>query len=81
MILWAFSLSKGVMNICENTIATIEFPCEIKKKLKIKVSMGNLDVKFINGNLIRLDKTNLNVQGPHKIIASNKKEYFSSFAL
>lgn len=56
----------------KTTIETIEFPCEIKKKLKIKASMGNLDVKFIDGHLIKFDKTNLNVQEPHKIIASNK---------
>lgn len=57
----------------KTTIETIEFPCEIKKKLKIKVSMGNLDVEFIDGHLIKFDKTNLSVQEPHKIIASNKK--------
>lgn len=57
----------------KTTIETIEFPCEIKKKLKIKASMGNLDVEFIDGHLIKFDKTNLSVQEPHKIIASNKK--------
>lgn len=57
----------------KTTIETIEFPCEIKKKLKIKVSMGNLDVKFIDGHLIKFEKTNLIVQEPYKIIASNKK--------
>lgn len=57
----------------KTTIETIEFPCEIKKKLKIKASMGNLDIKFINGHLINFDKTNLSVQEPHKIIVSNKK--------
>ena len=35
--------------------------------------MGNLDVKFIDGHLIKFDKTNLSVQEPHKIIISNKK--------
>lgn len=57
----------------KTTIETIEFPCEIKKKLKIKASMGNLDVEFIDGHLIKFDKTNLSVQEPHKIIVSNKK--------
>lgn len=56
----------------KTTIETIEFPCEIKRKLKIKASMGNLDIKFINGHLINFDKTNLSVQEPHKIIVSNK---------
>ncbi len=57
----------------KTTIETIEFPCEIKKKLKMKVSMGNLEVEFINGHLIKFDKTNLSVQEPHKIIVNNKK--------
>lgn len=57
----------------KTTIETIEFPCEIKKKLKIKVSMGNLNVKFIDGHLIKFEKTNLIVQEPYKIIVSNKK--------
>lgn len=58
----------------KTTIETIEFPCEIKNKLKIKVSMGNLDIKFTDGHLINFDKTNLSVQEPHKIIVSNKKK-------
>ncbi len=57
----------------KTTIETLEFPCEIKKKLKIKASMGNLDVEFIDGHLIKFDKTNLCVREPHKIIVSNKK--------
>ena len=56
----------------KTTIENLEFPCEIKKKLKMKVSMGNLEVEFIDGHLIKFDKTNLSVQEPHKIIASNK---------
>ena len=35
--------------------------------------MGNLEVEFIDGHLIRFDKTNLSVQEPYKIIVSNKK--------
>ncbi len=42
------------------------------KKLKMKVSIGNLEVEFINGHLIKFDKTNLSLQEPHKIVASNK---------
>lgn len=57
----------------KTTIETLEFPCEIKKKLKMKVSMGNLEVEFIDGHLIKFDKTNLSVQEPYKIIVSNKK--------
>ena len=57
----------------KTTIENLKFPCEIKKKLKMKVSMGNLEVEFIDGHLIKLDKTNISVQEPHKIIVSNKK--------
>lgn len=56
----------------KTTIETLEFPCEIKKKLKMKVSMGNLEVEFIDGHLIKFDKTNLSVQEPYKIIVNNK---------
>ncbi len=56
----------------KTTIETLEFPCEIKKKLKMKVSMGNLEVEFIDGHLIKFDKTNLSVQEPYKIIVNIK---------
>ena len=56
----------------KTTIETLEFPCEIKKKLKMKVSMGNLEVEFIDGHLIKFDKTNLSVQETYKIIVNNK---------
>ncbi len=61
------------VNYLKTTIETLKFPCKIKKKLKIKVSMGNLKIDYINGHLIKFDKTNLSVQEPHKIIVSNKK--------
>lgn len=56
----------------KTTIETIEFPCEVKKKLKMKVSMGNLEINYIDGHVIKFDKTNLSVREPHKIIVSNK---------
>ena len=42
----------------KTTIENLEFPCEIKKKLKMKVSMGNLEVDFIDGHLINIIFTN-----------------------
>lgn len=68
-----FHCLKEGLKYMKTTIETLEFPCEIKKKLKMKVSMGNLDINYIDGHLIKLDKTNLSVQEPHKIIVSNKK--------
>ncbi|MBP3635890.1 MAG: hypothetical protein J6J17_05535 [Bacilli bacterium] len=46
----------------KTSIETIEFSCYLKKKLKTKVSMGNLDIKFINGHLIKFDKTKKNMR-------------------
>lgn len=56
----------------KTTIETLTFPCEIKNKLKIKTSLANLKVEFINGHIIKFDKTNLSVQEPHKIIIKCK---------
>lgn len=56
----------------KTTIENLIFPCEIKKKLKIKGSFGNLDTQYIDGHLIKFDKTNLSVTEPHKIIISNE---------
>lgn len=55
----------------KTTIEQLKFPCEIKNKLKMKASFGNLDIKFIDGHLIKFDKTNLSVKEPHKIIINN----------
>ena len=56
----------------KTTIEQLEFPSEIKNKLKIKVSSTNLKFEFIAGHLIKFNKTNLSVNDPHKIIAINK---------
>ncbi len=55
----------------KTTIEQLKFPCEIKNKLKMKASFGSLDIKFIDGHLIKFDKTNLSVKEPHKIIVNN----------
>ena len=70
MILWLFSLFGGV-KLYENDHRTINFSFEMKKKLKMKASFGNLVIQFIDGHLIKFDKTNLSIREPHKIIASN----------
>ncbi len=33
----------------KTTIETLEFPCEFKKKLKMKASLGNLSISFTSG--------------------------------
>lgn len=63
----------------KTTIEQLEFPCEIKKKLKIKGSFANLEIKYINGHLIKFDKTNLSVTEPHKIIASNSSSIIIAY--
>lgn len=40
----------------KTTIENIEFPCDVKQKIKIKTSMGNLKVEFIDGHIIKFDK-------------------------
>lgn len=57
----------------KTTIETLDFPSDIKKKLKMKVSTSNLDIKFLSGHVIKFNKTNLSVREPHRIIVSNSK--------
>lgn len=63
----------------KTTIETLTFPCEIKQKLKMKASFGNLNIKFINGHIIKIDKTNLSIQEPHKIIITNKQNILVAY--
>ncbi len=58
----------------KTTIENLEFPCEIKKKLKMKVSCTNLEMQFLSGHLIKFNQTNLSVREPHRIIVSNSKQ-------
>lgn len=55
----------------KTTIETLEFPCEFKKKLKMKASLGNLSIDYIDGHIIKIDKTNLSITEPYKIIIKN----------
>jgi len=57
----------------KTTIETLEFPCEIKKKLKMKVSTTNLNIEFLSGHIIKFNQTNISVREPHRIIVSNSK--------
>ncbi len=43
------------------TIEQLKFPCEIKNKLKMKVSICNLDVNYIDGHLIKFDKNKFTI--------------------
>ncbi len=63
----------------KTAIETLEFPSEIKQKIKMKASLGNLKVDFINGHLIKFDKTNLSVKEPFKIIVNNNKQYLVGY--
>ena len=53
------------------TIETLKFPCEFKKKLKMKVSLGNSSINLIDGRLIKINNTNLSITEPYKIIIKN----------
>lgn len=59
------------MNIA---IENLDFPCDIIKKLKMKVSTTNLDIKYLAGHIIKFDKTNLSIREPHRIIVNNSKQ-------
>lgn len=58
----------------KTTIETIDFPIEVKTKLKMKVSSTNLKFEFISGHNIKFDKTNLSVREPHKIIVNSSNQ-------
>ena len=60
-IMGFFHCLKELMNIYENDPETLGFPCEFKKKLKMKASLGNLSISFTSGHLIKINNTNLSV--------------------
>ena len=58
----------------KTTIEQLTFPCEIKNKLKIKVSKANLSIEFLSGHIIKFNHTNLSITEPHRIIVKNSKQ-------
>lgn len=56
----------------KTTIETLNFPCEVKKKIKMKASLGNLSISYFDGHLIKISNTNLNITESYKIIVKNK---------
>lgn len=52
----------------KTVITELPFPCEIKDKIKMKVSTGNLEINFLSGHLIKIDNTNISIEEPHRII-------------
>ena len=57
----------------KTTIENLEFPSDIKKRLKMKVSTTNLNIEFLSGHIIKFNQTNISVREPHRIIVSNYK--------
>ncbi len=57
----------------KTTIESLEFPSDIKKRLKMKVSTTNLNIKFLSGHIIKFNQTNISIREPHRIIVSNSK--------
>lgn len=41
--------------------------------------MKVLDIKYIRGHIIEIDKTNLSITEPYKIIAKNKTNTFITY--
>ena len=52
----------------KTVITELPFPCEIKNKIKMKVSTVNLEINFLSGHLIKIDNTNISIEEPHRII-------------
>lgn len=52
----------------KTVITELPFRCEIKNKIKMKVSTGNLEINFLSGHLIKIDNTNISIEEPHQII-------------
>lgn len=52
----------------KTVITELPFPCEIKNKIKMKVSTGNFEINFLSGHLIKIDNTNISIEEPHRII-------------
>ena len=52
----------------KTVITELPFPCEIKNKIKVKVSTGNLEINFLSGHLIKIDNTNISIEEPYRII-------------
>ena len=57
----------------KTTIENLEFPSDIKKRLKMKVSTTNLNIEFLSGHIIKFNQTNISVREPYRIIVSNSK--------
>lgn len=53
-------------------IRKLPFPCEIKNKIKMKVSTGNLKINFLSGHLIKIDHTNISIEKSHRIIVKKR---------
>ena len=63
----------------KTTIETLEFPCEFKKKLKMKASLGNLSISFTSGHIIKINNTNLSGTEPYKIIIENNSKILIAY--
>ena len=58
------------------TFNTIEFPCEIKNKIIKLVNTSKITIDFINGRTITINKTNLALEQPCRVVFSNNDNYF-----
>ena len=73
-----FSMSGGEFKL-KTTIETLKFPCDFISRIKMKASLGNIDINFIDGHLIKINKTNLILTEPCKIIATNNINTFIAY--
>lgn len=52
----------------KTTIETLTFPCEVIDKIKIKTSFRNLSIRFVNGHIIKFNKTNLSIRNHIRLL-------------
>lgn len=57
----------------KTTIENPEFPSDIKKRLKMKISRTNLNIEFLSDHIIKFNQINISVRESHRIIISNSK--------
>jgi hypothetical protein len=62
----------------ELTEENLEFPCELKEKIIKMINTSRIKVEFVNGRKLIINKTNIAIENPSKIIFSNNTYYLEA---
>ena len=63
-----FKFKKGLLKMVNITKKELEIDNELKKRIEFICSFCNTTPTIINGNIRKINKTNLNYIEPHRII-------------